>query len=89
VKTLGVSPVGKVQGGTAGGQVVHDLYPVRFVFPGVGGVGWDIQFSASAGVDLTGQIVHGQQIVALLGRDVLGACVLTYNGVGGLYTLSW
>lgn len=83
---LGVNTVGTATGGTAGGQVTHQLYPFRLAFPAIG---WDVEFSAAAGVDLTGQVVHGQQVVALVGRDILGGCVFAYNGPGGLFTLSW
>lgn len=83
---LGVSPVGVASGGTAGGQVQHSLYPVRLMFPGTG---LDIEFGQAAGVNLTGQVVGGHQIVALIGRDVLAGCVLTYNGPGGMFSLSF
>ena len=83
---LGLSPVGVTTGGTAGGPATHSLYPVRLMFPGVG---LDREFEQAAGVNLTGQMVGNHQIIALIGRDVLSGCVLTYNGVAGLFTLAW
>jgi hypothetical protein len=66
---------------------MQQRYPVRFAFPSVGG--FDVPFNIATGVDLTGQLVGGNQIVALIGRDVLANCVLTYNGAGGFITLAW
>jgi hypothetical protein len=86
-KQLGVSPFGQAPGETAVGPKVDNLCPVRLAFPGT--VGWDIAFAAVTGVDLTGQIVHGQQIVALIGRDLLSNCILLYNGSGGVFSIAF
>lgn len=86
VQQLGVQPVGRATGWTASGPVVHNLYPVRFMFPGWG---LDLDFSQATGVNLTGQQAGGHPIVALIGRDVLSRCLLVYNGAGGFFTLGW
>jgi hypothetical protein len=83
---LGVKTVGTVLCGTAGGQIQQQRYPVRFSFPAFG---FDVPFNVATGVDLSGQLVEGHQIVALIGRDVLANCVFSYNGPGGFFTLSW
>ncbi len=62
------------------------LYPVRVAAPGVG---LDVEFAAAAGVKLTGQKIGNRDIIALIGRDILSMCVLTYNGPGGFFTLAW
>jgi len=71
--------------GTAGGPVQQSLYPAKFRFPGEA---FEIEFSSVVGADLTGQHIAGQDIIALLGRDVLSKCVLIYNGPGGFFTLA-
>lgn len=38
---------------------------------------------------VTGASFQGQNIDGLLGRDVLGGCVLTYNGPGNNFILSY
>lgn len=34
-------------------------------------------------------LVHAQGIQALIGRDILGQCVLHYNGATGTFTLAF
>jgi predicted aspartyl protease len=85
ISTLGVNPIGVTLTGTAGGQVQQPLYPARFRFPGEA---FEQEFSSVIGVDLTGQSILGQDIIVLLGRDVLAKCVLIYNGPGGFFTLT-
>ncbi len=85
ISGLGVSPIGLVPVGSASGQAQHDLYPARLRFPGEG---LDIDFSSVVSVDLAGQAVEDQPIIALIGRDVLARCVLVYNGPGGFFTLA-
>jgi len=82
---LGVNPIGVTLMGTAGGPVQQSLYPAKFRFPGEA---FEIEFSSVVGADLTGQHIAGQDIIALLGRDVLSKCVLIYNGPGGFFTLA-
>jgi hypothetical protein len=86
---LGIATVGQIPSGTAAGQVMRNQYPVRFVFPGVGGGGFSVDVIRATGVDLAGQQMNGIPYQALIGRDVLAGCVFTYNGTAGLWTLSW
>jgi len=47
-----------------------------------------VEFGSVIGVDLSGQSIAGQDVIVLLGRDVLSRCVLVYNGPGGSFTLA-
>src|SRR6266446_2806673 len=82
---LGVNPIGVVTTGTAAGPASHNLFPTHFTFP-AGGI--DLDFSAVAGVDLSGQIINGQQLIALIGRDVLSRGIFVYNGPLGAFTFA-
>lgn len=89
---LALKPIGIVNSGTAGGSVQQALYPARLVFTEQK---LDLEFSSVVGVDLSGQQLpdtaeHGKQdLIALVGRDILANCVLIYNGPGGFFTLSF
>lgn len=91
IVSLGVQPIGTANGGTAAGQVTHNVYPVRLKFPGTSRTGQDLEAEASQaiGVDLSGQVLDNKPIIALVGRDLLAQCVLVYNGSGGHFTLTW
>lgn len=82
---LGVNPIGVVTTGTAAGPVLHSLFPVHFTFPAAG---IDFDFSAVVGVDLSRQIINGQQLIALIGRDVLARGIFVYNGPLGAFTFA-
>lgn len=86
IESLGVSPIGVTTIGSARGLGQHNLYPAKFRFPGVA---LETEFSSVVGVDLKGQSTGGQDIVVLVGRDVLSHCVLIYNGPGGFFTLAF
>lgn len=81
IQQLGIPPIGTVQLGTAGGPVTQTQHPASFGFPGTGLP--TISFNFVTGVDLT-----GQNIVALIGRDVLRHFVMVYNGSLGQVILS-
>jgi hypothetical protein len=89
LKALAVNPIGVTTTRTAAGPATQSRYPVRLEFPGEA---LDLEFSSVTGVDLSGQAVSVNNsqipIIVLVGRDVLGNCVLTYNGPGGFFTLS-
>ncbi len=85
MNNLGVNPIGVVISATAAGQVPHSLFPAHFTFP-VAGI--DLDFSAVVGVDLSGQIISGQQLIALIGRDVLSRGIFVYNGPLGAFTFA-
>jgi hypothetical protein len=59
--------------------------PTKLNFPGAN---FEIEFGSVIGVDLSGQSIAGQNVIVLLGRDVLSRCVLVYNGPGGIFTLA-
>lgn len=85
MRNLGVNPIGVVTSGTAAGPSPHNLFPAHFTFPAAG---IDLDFSAVVGVDLTGQIINGQQLMALIGRDVLSRGIFVYNGPLGAFTFA-
>lgn len=77
IKTLGVNPIGQIQGLTAAGPTQHPVYPARFRFPQQK---FEIDFSSVLGVNLSRYTVMRQRIIVLLGRDVLAKCLFVYNG---------
>ena len=89
ITALGVSPVGQVNLGTAGGQVTASLYPARFVIgPGYPGA-INVNFSQVVGVDLSGQSSVGdQKLIGLIGRDILSRGIFIYNGSTGSFSLA-
>jgi hypothetical protein len=86
IRSLGVSAVGVTTLGTAGGASQHPLFPARFRFPAEQ---FEREYSSAVGVDLSGQQVLGQNLIVLVGRDLLADCVLIYNGHGGFFTLAF
>ncbi len=84
--SLGINPVGLVSLGTAAGQVQRPLFPARVFFPEPKLV---VDLSRVVAVDLTGQNIQGQKMIALVGRDILRACQFIYDGSGGFFTLSF
>lgn len=85
MRTLGVNPIGVVTNLTAGGPASHNLYPAHFTFPATG---INIDFTSVIGADLTGHIINGQQLIALIGRDVLSLGILIYNGAMGTFSFA-
>jgi len=87
--TLGLNPIDVVPSGTAGGPVQQNVYPARLVFPSLG---WELNFARLTGVNLTGQIVPSnppQQLLVLVGRDILESAILVWNGPGGAWSIAW
>src|SRR5947209_10379299 len=85
MSNLGVNPIGVVTSGTPAGQVLHSLYPAHFMFPATN---IEIDFTSVVGVDLSGQIINDQQLIGLLGRDVLSMGILVYNGTIGTFSFA-
>ena len=84
---LGLKPVSVVTSGTANGPVQQSVYMVRLIFPILG---WTLDLQV-AGVNLTGQVAQlrpPEQIVALLGRNLLSQCLLIWNGPGGFWSIA-
>lgn len=86
ISSLSVKPVGVIDVGTASGIVQQETYPAKLSFP-VEKI--EVEFSRMAGVDLGGQTVDDQPIIALIGRDLLTRWVLIYNGPGGWFTIAF
>lgn len=85
MKQLGVNTIGQVTSHTANGARQCNLYPAHFTFLGAN---IEVDFTAVVEVNLTGQIFNGQQVIALIGRDVLANTLFVYNGKMGMYTIS-
>jgi hypothetical protein len=88
LKLLTLNPIGAVTSGTANGPVQQSLYPASLHFTALG---FGIELDQVAGVDLAGQTVPlnpPQNVVALIGRNVLSRCIFIYNGPGGFWTLA-
>jgi len=82
ITNLGINPMGVTQVHTPGGTVQQNLYPLRFFFPTLSNL--TIDFNAVIGSEL-----RSQGIIALVGRDVLSRCMLVYNGLVGICTISF
>lgn len=85
MSNLGVNPIGITTNHTPAGQVLHSLYPAHFTFPATK---LEVDFASVVGVDLSGQIINGQQLIALIGRDVLSMGILIYNGTAGTFSFA-
>ncbi|SRR5712692_5393847 len=85
MSNLGVNPIGVITSLTAAGPAPQNLYPAHFTFPAIG---FNIDFTSVIGSDLTGQIINGQQLIALIGRDVLSLGTFIYNGSMGTFSFA-
>lgn len=85
IQNLGVSTVGLEQTLTPAGKKEQNLYPAHVKFPGTS---IDLEFNQALGADLQEQSFNNQPIIALVGRDILSACLFVYNGTSGMYTLT-
>jgi len=87
--SLKLNPIGVVNAGTANGPVQQNVYPGRLVFPTEG---WTLDVDGVMGVNLTGQTINlepPQDLIALLGRNLLERWIFTYNGPGAMWTVSF
>jgi len=80
VSKLGLSPVGLVKLGTAAGQKLQALYPLKLTLPQLARV---IEFESVTGCDLS-----GTGFEMLIGRDVLRLGLFVYDGVSGSFSLA-
>lgn len=83
--SLAVSAVGSATVGSANGPSQKPTFPAKISFPGTQLQG--IGFNQVLSCDLTGQLVNGQQVIVLMGRDLLQHFILIYNGPGGTIAL--
>ena len=80
VENLGVSPVGVVKVGTAGGRREQATYPIKLV---LSTIGLSIEYGQVTGAEL-----EGMDIVVLIGRDFLSRVLFIYDGPSAEYTLA-
>ena len=85
MKDLAINPIGVIISHTANGPKQCNLFPAHFTFPATN---IEIDFTSVVEVDLTGQVFDGQQIIALIGRDVLTKTIFIYNGPIGMYSIA-
>ncbi len=85
MRNLGVNPIGVITSLTAAGLALQNLYPAHFTFPATN---IEIDFASVVGSDLAGQIINGQQLIALIGRDVLSLGIFIYNGSLGTFSFA-
>lgn len=86
LQAIGLNPTGTIEAGTANGRVQQALYYARITFPQLG---WSGELVV-AGVDLAGQVASTsppQDIVALLGRNLLRNWTMVWNGSGGSWSI--
>ena len=84
---LSINPNGITRVGTAGGPQQQATYPARLTFPGTSIPG--VNLTKALGCNLAGQLVLGdRRMIALIGRDILEAFILIYNGSAGMFSLS-
>jgi len=78
---LGLQPVGQSNVSGVGGTRIHNVYVGKVTFPGtpIPPQEWT----------LTGADLKDQNLLLLIGRDILRACVLIYNGPLGCYTIAF
>ena len=79
ISSLQISPVGVATVLTTAGPVQQNLFPIRFVLPGL-----VIDVSAVLGADL-----RPFGIVSLIGRDILSSFLMIYHGRAGMITLAF
>jgi Aspartyl protease len=86
---LQLTPTGKASLNTpsTGGQAQEfDQYDIGLAIPGAAPGAIPLFLGT---VPVVAAVLTGQAIQALIGRDILGACVLVYNGTTGLFTLAY
>lgn len=71
---------------TGGTAVAAEQYDVSLIIPGADASHPALHMPTIA---IVGSQLRDQGIDALIGRDILGSCVLTYNGSMGFYTLAY
>jgi len=86
---LGLSPTGSIQmvtPSTGAGSVTAEQYDVSLVIPSAAGH----PPLAHLTIPVTKSHLHAAQgFHALIGRDVLRGCLLTYDGLNGIFSLAY
>jgi hypothetical protein len=89
LSALMLSPTGSVRintPSTGNRPQDADQYDVGLGIPGPPGA---LPFYLATVPVVAAELLQPQQIHALIGRDILSACVLTYNGTMGWFTLAF
>ncbi|PWU10670.1 MAG: hypothetical protein C5B50_25000 [Verrucomicrobia bacterium] len=81
VQRLGLQPIGQVNVCGQSGTRLQNLYLARMSFPG--------SPIPTLELPLIGVQMPGQNLISLIGRDLLRHCVLVYNGPLGSYTIAF
>lgn len=79
---LGIPPVSQMNVATPQGTTVQGVYPCGIAFPGSG-------LPSIERVFVLGADLKAQNIIGLLGRDVLSTAILVYNGSAGNWSLAF
>lgn len=82
LKALGLLPVGQIGVSTPDGSNMMLQYPVKLEFPASPIP--PLEFNSVIGANL-----KDQDIIALIGRDILSHCILIMNGPAGSYSISF
>lgn len=82
---LGVPPVGSATVGSANGPSQQPTFPAKLSFPGTQLQG--LAFTQVLSCNLTGTLIGDQQLIGLIGRDLLQYFVFIYNGPAGTIAL--
>lgn len=83
---LGINPIGIGNVGTASGTTPCQLFPARLSFPALR---LSVDFGSVLSVNLQGQTIDGNPLIALIGRDILSRGLFIYSGNGGFFTLAF
>ena len=86
VAHLGVSPVGVVTLGTAGGSKQSALYPVRLAIPAPPP---NLPLFQAEFAGITAGPLKDCGLLCLIGRDILSRAIIVYDGGGGHVSLSF
>ena len=81
VQGLGLQPISQVNVCGQSGLKLQNVYLARMSFPG--------SPIPILELPLIGVQMTGQNLISLIGRDVLRHCVLVYNGPMGSYTIAF
>ncbi|MFB6290297.1 MAG: hypothetical protein ABEJ25_01020 [Candidatus Bipolaricaulia bacterium] len=81
IDELSLSPIGATNVSTPSGKAIQELYALKFSFPGKG-------LPDMNSLNVLGSNLDGQNICALIGRDILRYCLLVYEGPSGSITIA-
>ena len=84
---LSILPIDSIPLCTPSGEDRAFIYPTKVSFPGLGVS--EYQMSRVAGSQLNWTTSQGNQIIMLLGRDLLSQMLFIYNGKTGAVTISY